>query len=113
MSRRVSHFAASVLLGFASSVAAAQPALATPDAARSATRPLERRVYEVKPGESLWVIARATVGEGNLWPALYHANRDQIKDPTRVYPGQRLAIPTIDPERREALRREADALNLN
>ncbi|MDJ0789111.1 MAG: LysM peptidoglycan-binding domain-containing protein [Myxococcota bacterium] len=107
MSRILLAGAAAFVLGVA---LVAPPMGATPDAARSATRPLERRVYEVKAGESLWIIARATIGDGTLWPALYHANRDQIKDPTRVYPGQRLAIPTVDPERREALRREADAL---
>jgi nucleoid-associated protein YgaU len=68
------------------------------------------RVHEVQPGESLWQIAQITVGDATLWPALYHANRDQIKDPARVYPGQRLAIPTIDPTEREAVRSEGTAL---
>lgn len=68
------------------------------------------RIHQVRPGESLWTIARLTVGDPTLWPALYLANRDQIKDPARVYPGQRLAVPEIDPEERGSLRREAEAL---
>jgi len=72
--------------------------------------PPKPRVHVVQPGETLWQIARSTVGDPTLWPALYLANRDQIKDPTRVYPGQRLAIPEIDPAQREALRQEASRL---
>jgi nucleoid-associated protein YgaU len=65
------------------------------------------RVHEVRSGENLWRIARATVGDGTLWPALYRANRDQIKDPAILYPGQRLRIPELAPEERAALRRDA------
>jgi nucleoid-associated protein YgaU len=68
------------------------------------------RIHEVRSGETLWAIAEITVGDPTLWPALYLANRDQIKDPALVYPGQRLAIPKIDPKERGALRREAESL---
>ena len=70
----------------------------------------DARIHEVRSGETLWQIAELTIGDATLWPALYHANRDQIKDPARVYPGQRLAIPEIDPAERETLRREASTL---
>jgi nucleoid-associated protein YgaU len=70
----------------------------------------EARIHEVRPGETLWTIAEATVGDPTLWPALYLANRDQIKDPALVYPGQQLAVPEIDPEKRGSLRREAEIL---
>jgi len=76
----------------------------------AALRAEERRTHVVQPGETLWAIARQTVGDPTLWPALYLANRDQIKDPTLVYPGQQLAIPKIDPAQREALRRQGKAL---
>ena len=69
------------------------------------------RTHTVQLGETLWQIAARTVGDPTLWPALYLANRDQIKDPSRVYPGQQLAIPEIDPKRVEDLRREGGALN--
>ena len=68
------------------------------------------RIHEVRSGETLWTIAEITVGDPTLWPALYLANRDQIKDPALVYPGQQLAIPEIDPKERGSLRREAESL---
>ncbi|MDX1649425.1 MAG: LysM peptidoglycan-binding domain-containing protein [Myxococcota bacterium] len=83
-------------------------ALALP--ALSAEPAATERVHEVRPGETLWQIAAATIGDPTLWPALYLANRDRIKDPARVYPGQRLAIPRIEPGERAALRREAATL---
>lgn len=68
------------------------------------------RIHQVRPGESLWTIAEITVGDPTLWPALYLANRDRIKDPALVYPGQQLAVPEIDPDKRGSLRREAESL---
>ena len=53
----------------------------------------EGKVHVVRPGESLATIARSELGDLALWPVLYRANRDRIKDPTRIYPGQELAIP--------------------
>ena len=67
------------------------------------------RTHEVRRGETLSHIALYSFGNPALWPAIYEANRDQIKDPARVYPGQRLAIPELDAERREALLREVRA----
>jgi len=66
--------------------------------------------HDVRHGETLATIAAATLGDPSLWPALYRANRDQIRDPARLYPGQRLEIPTLSPAEREAVRREAKAL---
>jgi nucleoid-associated protein YgaU len=50
--------------------------------------------YAVGDGENLWTIsAKSEVyGEGLLWPLLYQANRDQIKDPRQIFPGQSLSI---------------------
>jgi len=51
-------------------------------------------IYKVGSGENLWTIsAQPTVyDDGFLWPLLYQANRDQIKDPRQIYPGQVLNI---------------------
>jgi nucleoid-associated protein YgaU len=54
------------------------------------------RVHEVQAGETLWQIAAQVTGDPHLWPELYRANRDQIGDPSRLYPGQRLSIPEFD-----------------
>ena len=53
----------------------------------------EGKVHVVRPGESLATIAQAELGDIALWPVLYRANRDRIKDPARIYPGQELTIP--------------------
>ena len=55
--------------------------------------PLTR--YVVNEGDVLWGIAarKDVYADPLLWPILYKANRDQIKDPRRIYPGQVLSIP--------------------
>ena len=53
----------------------------------------EGKVHVVRAGESLATIAQVELGDIALWPALYRANRDRIKDPARIYPGQELTIP--------------------
>ncbi len=51
--------------------------------------------YDVQEGDTLWLIASRpeVYGDPLLWPVLYRANRDQIKDPRRVYEGQTLEVP--------------------
>lgn len=44
-------------------------------------------------GECLRRIANQFYGNEMLWPKIYNANRDIIKDPDLIYPGQRLVIP--------------------
>ena len=51
------------------------------------------RTYEVEPGDSLSKIAQRFYGNANDWPKIHEANRDQIKDPDLIYPGQKLVIP--------------------
>jgi nucleoid-associated protein YgaU len=71
--------------------------------------PLPTR-YEVKKEESLWLIAafKEVYNDPLLWPLIYKANRDQIKDPRQVFPGQILAIPrSTSPDDQEEARREA------
>jgi nucleoid-associated protein YgaU len=74
------------------------------DAAETASD--EPALHEVRRGETLWSISAAKLGDGALWVAVYRANRDQIKNPKILHPGQKLEIPTVDPSEREALRRE-------
>jgi nucleoid-associated protein YgaU len=64
------------------------------------------RVHVVQPGETLWHIAAQVAGDPHLWPRLYRANRDQIVDPSRLYPGQVLSIPDFqsDAPETEAVR---------
>lgn len=52
-------------------------------------------VHTVKRGETLPQIAAQpdVYGDALLWPLIYRANRDQIRDPKRIWPGQILRIP--------------------
>jgi hypothetical protein len=50
-------------------------------------------VYIVRRGNSLWVIARQIYGKGFRYTAIYSANRDQIRDPNLIYPGQTFKLP--------------------
>ncbi len=66
--------------------------------------------YRVRSGENLFAIAarRKVYGDALLWPLLYKANRDQIKDPQQIYPGQVLTIPRdVSEEEKEKARSTA------
>ena len=47
----------------------------------------------VQPGYTLWAIAREKYGSGFQYVRVYNANRDLIKNPDLIYPGQVLTIP--------------------
>ena len=51
--------------------------------------------YTVRRGETLPQIAGRTeiYNDATLWPLIYRANRDQIRDPKQLWPGQVLTIP--------------------
>jgi nucleoid-associated protein YgaU len=52
-------------------------------------------VYTVRRGETLpQIAARAEIyNDATLWPLIYRANRDQIRNPKQLWPGQALKIP--------------------
>ncbi|SEQ18742.1 hypothetical protein SAMN05428995_103153 [Loktanella sp. DSM 29012] len=49
----------------------------------------------VQPGASLWAIATDRFGDGRMYVAVFEANRDQIRDPDLIYPGQVFVIPDM------------------
>ncbi len=49
------------------------------------------QTYEVKSGDNLTKIAKNYTGI--TWKDIYEANRDQLKDPDKIFPGQILKIP--------------------
>lgn len=51
------------------------------------------RTYTVVAGDSLSKIAKREYGDASEWKRIYEANRDQIKDPDLIYPGQTFRIP--------------------
>jgi nucleoid-associated protein YgaU len=52
-----------------------------------------RRVVTVQRGNTLWGISRRTYGEGILYVRIFEANRDRIRDPDLIYPGQVFTVP--------------------
>lgn len=51
------------------------------------------KVYEVKPGDSLSKIAKREYGDAAQWTRIFEANKDTLKDPDKIFPGQKLKIP--------------------
>jgi nucleoid-associated protein YgaU len=49
--------------------------------------------HTVKPGESLSKIAKDVYDNGNMYMKIFEANKDQLKDPNMIKPGQKLALP--------------------
>lgn len=47
----------------------------------------------VQPGHSLWRIARETYGRGIRYTVIYEANREQIRNPDLIFPGQVFVLP--------------------
>ncbi|MBF5095395.1 LysM peptidoglycan-binding domain-containing protein [Azospirillum sp. INR13] len=54
------------------------------------------RSIVVQPGNSLWRLARRTYGDGMLYTTIYTANREQIRDPDLIYPGQIFSLPQVN-----------------
>lgn len=47
----------------------------------------------VESGASLWRIARELYGSGFAYTVIYQANKDNIRDPDLIYPGQVFTVP--------------------
>jgi hypothetical protein len=55
--------------------------------------PAPPRTYTVVKGDCLWFIAQRYWGKGQLWPRIFDANRNKIRDPHWIFPGQVFVIP--------------------
>ncbi len=49
--------------------------------------------YTIKSGDSLSKIAQEKLGKAGDWRKIYEANKDTIKDPDKIFPGQEIVIP--------------------
>ncbi|HQL83293.1 MAG TPA: LysM peptidoglycan-binding domain-containing protein, partial [Spirochaetota bacterium] len=54
-----------------------------------------RVIFNRKNRDCLWRIAGKVYKNERLWPLIYVANKDQIKDPDLIFPGQKFIIPEI------------------
>ena len=55
----------------------------------------ETEFYVIKRGDSLSKIAKQYYGDAMKYPVIFEANREVIKDPDLIYPGQTVRIPKI------------------
>src|SRR5690349_6193135 len=53
----------------------------------------QSRTYTVKPGDSLSKISREFYGDANQYMRIFEANKNILKDPNKIQPGQELTIP--------------------
>ena len=70
--------------GASSTAPAARPSPPPPPAVRT---------YTVVGGDSLSKIAKREYGDAKLWTKIFEANKDTIKNPDLIHPGQVLKIP--------------------
>ena len=62
----------------------------TPQIAREASGP---QAVIVQPGNTLWAMSVERYGEGMRFMRIFDANRDQIRNPDLIYPGQVFVLP--------------------
>lgn len=67
--------------------------LAALDTRDDAARAVNLAVVTVQPGNTLWGIATDKYGDGFLYVRVFDANKDRIRDPDLIYPGQVFSIP--------------------
>jgi nucleoid-associated protein YgaU len=67
------------------------------EARRRAEEELRRHppTYSVRKGDHLWAISgmEQIYSKAHMWPLIFDANRDKIRDPDLIYPEQELTIP--------------------
>jgi nucleoid-associated protein YgaU len=75
--------------------APAEPAPAETVAAEPAPPPAPVTIT-VQPGFTLWGIAEQSLGDGVAYVQVFEANKDKIRNPDLIYPGQVFTIPKAE-----------------
>ena len=57
------------------------------------TAAAQSQFYIIKKGDTLWGIAKEFYGNGAKHELIFAANREVIKDPDKIFPGQKIRIP--------------------
>lgn len=73
--------------------AGAAPAVAEAAAPHEGAGGAKETFYDIQRGDTLSGIAKRFYGDASKWPRLFEANREIIKDPDKIYPGQKIVIP--------------------
>lgn len=53
----------------------------------------EVEFYEIQKGDTLWAISQKFLGNGARYNEIFEANKEVIKNPDLIYPGQTIRIP--------------------
>jgi nucleoid-associated protein YgaU len=53
----------------------------------------KQEMYTVKAGDTLSKISKQFYGDSNKYMHIFEANKDKLKDPDKIQPGQQLKIP--------------------
>ena len=56
---------------------------------------LNETYYEIQKGDTLWRVADIYYNDGSRYKEIFEANREVIKDPDKIYPGQMIRIPNF------------------
>ena len=64
----------------------------TPTAPQVAEAPQPKRIT-IQPGNNLWKLSRELYGAGKSYTVIFEANKDQIRNPSLIYPGQIITAP--------------------
>jgi nucleoid-associated protein YgaU len=67
--------------------------LTAPEQAEASPEPT---YHVVEPGDTLGHIAKRYLGKSSAYMQIFEANRALLDDPNKIYPGQKLLIPSAD-----------------
>lgn len=87
----------------------AAAATTEPAISEESSQPPKKGRVVIQPGNNLWQISRVIYGKGVQYTVIYEANKDQIRNPNLIYPGQIFETPgsqapeSIDPGCRKPL----------